>query len=97
MEAGETLEDTVHRELKEEAGIDVTDLRYFGSQPWPFPHSLMIGFTARWVGGEAKADGKELVDARWFAPEELPQVPPKLSIARALIDAWVESELHAAK
>jgi NAD+ diphosphatase len=97
VEAGETLEETVHRELREEAGIEVTDLRYFGSQPWPFPHSLMIGFTVQYLSGEAKADGQELVDAQWFAPEALPQVPPKLSISRALIDAWVESELRPAR
>ena len=91
VEPGETLEDTVHREVREEVGIEVRDLRYFGSQPWPFPHSLMIGFTANYASGEAKADGTELIDAQWYEPDALPQVPPKLSISRALIDAWVES------
>jgi NAD+ diphosphatase len=89
VEVGETLEDAVAREIHEEAGIAITDIRYFGSQPWPFTGSLMIGFTARWAGGEIVADPDEIADAEWFAPGELPRIPPKLSIARELIDDFV--------
>jgi NAD+ diphosphatase len=86
VEVGESLEQTVAREVHEEAGIAVGDIRYFGSQPWPFSGSLMIGFTARWAGGELVEDPAEIRDAAWFAPNELPAIPPKLSIARELID-----------
>jgi NAD+ diphosphatase len=89
VEVGESLEQAVAREVAEEAGIVVDDIRYFGSQPWPFTGSLMIGFTARWASGEIVADPTELADANWFAPDELPMVPPKLSIARELIDDFV--------
>lgn len=89
VEVGESLEETVLREIQEEAGIVVGELRYFGSQPWPFSSSLMIGFTARWVSGELTPDPTEILDAQWFAPDALPVVPPRLSIARALIDDFV--------
>ena len=89
-EPGETLEETVAREVYEETGIEVTDIRYFGSQPWPFPDSLMIGFTARYAGGEIRVDGEEIMDARWFTADQLPNIPGKISIARALIDWFVE-------
>lgn len=89
VEVGETLEAAVMREIHEEAGITIRDVRYFGSQPWPFTGSLMIGFTARWAGGELVPDPSELADAGWFAAAELPRIPPKLSIARALIDDFV--------
>ena len=89
VEVGETLEDCVHRGIGEEAGIAVTDVRYFGSQPWPFTGSLMVGFTARWAGGEIVEDPTEIAEAGWFAPDALPVVPPPLSIARALIDDFV--------
>jgi NAD+ diphosphatase len=89
VEVGETLEQAVAREVEEEAGVVVDDVRYFGSQPWPFTGSLMIGFTARWASGEIQADPTELADADWFAPDALPTVPPKLSIARELIDDFV--------
>ena len=89
VEVGESLEQTVAREIREEAGIEVGDVRYFGSQPWPFPHSLMVGFTARWTGGDVVADGDEILDARWFRADALPPLPPPLSIARRLIDGWV--------
>jgi NAD+ diphosphatase len=89
VEVGETLEAAVAREIHEEAGIAITDIRYFGSQPWPFSGSLMIGFTARWAGGEIVPDPREIADASWFAPDELPRIPPKLSIARELIDDFV--------
>ena len=89
VEPGESLEETVAREVREEVGVEVRDVRYFGSQPWPFPHSLMIGFTARYAGGELRLDPTEIEDARWFTPDDLPLIPPKLSIARALIDDYL--------
>ncbi len=89
VEPGETLEETVQREVKEETGIEVGNIRYFGSQPWPFPDSLMIAFTAQYASGEIKVDGEELLDAEWFAANQLPQIPGKISIARSLIDWFV--------
>jgi NAD+ diphosphatase len=89
-EPGESLEETLAREVREEVGIEVTEPRYFGSQPWPFPHSLMVGFFAQWAGGEIRPDGREILDAQWFRPDALPMVPPRISIARRLIDAWVK-------
>ncbi len=95
VEVGETLEQAVAREVKEEAGIEIADVRYFGSQPWPFSSSLMIGFTARWASGEIHEDPVEIAEAAWFDPRELPVVPPKLSIARALIDDFVARATRA--
>lgn len=89
VEVGESLEEAVPREIKEEAGIDVTDVRYFGSQPWPLTGSLMVGFTARWAAGEIVCEPTEIAEADWFAPDALPPIPPKLSIARQLIDDFV--------
>jgi NAD+ diphosphatase len=89
VEPGETLEDTVHREVFEEVGVRVDNVRYFGSQPWPFPNSLMLGFVAEWVGGEIAVDGEEVIDAQWFRPDDLPMIPPPMSIARELIDDWL--------
>ena len=66
------------------------NVRYFGSQPWPFPHSLMIAFMVEWAGGEIAIAANEIVDARWFRVDALPVIPPRLSIARRLIDAWIE-------
>lgn len=88
VEAGESLEDGVHREIREEVGIEVDDITYFGSQPWPFPHSLMVGFTAQYKSGEIAIEPNELEDAKFFRPDELPPVPPRLSIARQLIDYY---------
>jgi len=90
VEPGESLEETVSREIEEETGILVEDVRYFGSQPWPFPDSLMIGFTARYASGEIRIDGKEIVDAGWFSVDDLPEIPGKVSIARKLIDWFIE-------
>ena len=89
VEPGESLEETLRREVREEVGVEVTNIRYFGSQPWPFPHSLMVGFVADHASGDIVVDGEEIVDARWFRADALPPVPPRLSIARRLIDAWV--------
>ena len=91
VDPGESLEEAVVREVREEVGIEVTGVRYFGSQSWPFPHSLMIGFTADYARGEIALDETELVDAGWFSPESLPpEIPGKLSIARRLVDAFLE-------
>lgn len=92
VEPGETLEDTVRREVREETGIDVKEIRYFGSQPWPFPDSLMIGFVAQYAGGEIKIDREEIRDAGWFSADNLPTIPGKISIARELIDWFVEKQ-----
>ena len=89
VEPGESLEQTVVREVREEVGIEIGGIRYFGSQSWPFPSSLMLGFTARWSAREAVPDGLELDEAGWFAPDALPDVPPPLSISRRLIDDFV--------
>ena len=89
VEPGETLEEAVQREVREEVGLEVGDLRYYGSQPWPFPHSLMIGFFARWVSGEIVPEPSEIADAGWYRRGALPAIPPPISIARKLIDHWV--------
>lgn len=89
VEIGESLEETIAREVREEVGIEVKSPKYFGSQPWPFPHSLMIGYSVEWAGGEIHADGTEILDARWYRADDLPTIPPRLSIARQLIDAWL--------
>lgn len=90
VEPGEGLEEAVRREIREEVGIEVRDITYFGSQPWPYPHSLMIGFTAKWASGELTLDPNEIADAGWFAPSEFPQIPGKISISRQLIDNFVD-------
>ena len=86
VEPGEELEDTVRRETMEEVNVRVKNLRYFGSQPWPFPHSLMVAFVADYAGGEVKPDGVEIEEARWFDAAELLERPPSLSIGRRLIE-----------
>jgi NAD+ diphosphatase len=89
VDVGESLEETLAREVREEVGVEVKNPRYFGSQPWPFPHSLMLGFMAEYAGGAIAVDGDEILEAGWFRADALPRVPPPLSIARKLIDAWV--------
>jgi NAD+ diphosphatase len=86
VEPGEALEDTVIRETREEVGAEIQNIRYFGSQPWPFPHSLMVAFTADYAGGELRPDGVEIEECRWFEPTALPKLPPLISISRRLID-----------
>ncbi len=92
VEPGESLEGAVVREVREEVGVEVGNVRYWGSQPWPFPHSLMVGFTAEWQFGEIDIDPTEIVDAQWFRRDGLPAIPPSISIARKLIDAWIDAE-----
>jgi NAD+ diphosphatase len=92
VEVGETLEQAIHREVREEVGVKVKNLHYVASQPWPFPHSLMIGFTAEYAGGEVVPDGEEVLEADWFAATELPPIPDRASIARRLIDRFVSQQ-----
>ncbi len=89
-EPGEALEDVVKREIREEVGIEIKDIHYFGSQPWPYPDSLMIAFTATWAAGEIAVDNDEITEARWFTAADLPKIPDKVSIARWLIDWFIE-------
>jgi NAD+ diphosphatase len=91
VEPGETLEEAVAREIKEEVGIDVKDIRYFGSQPWPYPHQMMIGFTATWESGDIVIDTNEIADARWFTRDTMPNIPPRMSISRVLIDSYLDA------
>jgi len=91
VEPGETLEECVRREIAEEVGIKVKNIKYFGSQPWPFPNSLMIGFTADFESGEINVDGKEISEAGWYGADELPELPPKMSIAREIINWFVST------
>lgn len=91
VEPGETFEECVMREVQEEVGINVKNIRYFGSQSWPFPHSMMVGFTAEYAGGDITVDGVELQDAGWFTPDKFPDIPTRGSISRRLIDWFVEN------
>ena len=86
VEPGETIEDCIHREVREEVGVEVDNLQYFGSQSWAFPHSLMIAYTARYAGGELHADPVEIADVKWFPVDALPSLPTTVSIARRLIE-----------
>jgi len=89
VDPGESAEDAVRREIREEAGIEITEPQWFGSQSWAFPHSLMLGFTAEWAAGEIRADEDELEDLQWFSRDALPLLPPPASIARRLLDSWL--------
>jgi NAD+ diphosphatase len=89
VEPGETLEDAARREVYEESRVVIKNVRYFGSQPWPFPNSMMFGFNADWESGEPTPDGQEIADVRWFEPASLPNLPPSISISRKLIDDWL--------
>jgi len=86
VESGETLEEAVHREVFEEVGVKIKNVEYFNSQPWPFPHSLMVGYLAEFESGDIVVDGKEILKADWFDIDNLPIVPPKFSIAGRLIE-----------
>ena len=88
VEAGETLEEAAVREIREEVGIEVRDLRYFASQPWPYPNNLMIAFTAEHAAGDIRADQTEIAEAHWFTADALPPIPSRISVSRRLIDAW---------
>ena len=89
VETGETLEEAVRREVREETGLEICDIRYFGSQPWPYPCGLMVGFTARYVSGDIHLQRSELSAGGWFTRDNMPQIPGKSSIARSLIDDWL--------
>ena len=91
VEPGESLEDAVRREVMEEVNLDVTDISYFGSQVWPFPNSLMLGFTAKYLAGELKPDGNEIAKAGWYTAQDIQRmsIPDGASIARRLIDNFV--------
>jgi NAD+ diphosphatase len=92
VEPGETLEEATAREIYEEVGLQVKNIRYFGSQPWPFPNSLMIAFTCEYAGGEIVLEEAEMAEAAWFTVEELPKIPGSVSISRQLIDWFIEKQ-----
>jgi NAD+ diphosphatase len=92
-EAGETLEETVAREVREEVNIEVKDIVYIKSQPWPFPNSLMLGFKARYLSGTIRPDGEEIEDAKWFTKDSLPDLPGKGSVSLELINSWINGTL----
>ena len=90
VETGETLEEAVRREVKEETGLAIKHLHYFGSQPWPYPSALMVGFFAEYDSGDIRLQRSELAAGGWYKKDHLPQIPEKLSIARKLIDHWLD-------
>ena len=90
LETGETLEECVRREVREETNLEVTNIRYFGNQPWPYPSGQMIGFTADYAGGTLRLQDEELSTAAFFRYDHLPEIPHKLSMARMLIDDWLK-------
>jgi NAD+ diphosphatase len=90
VEAGESIEQTVHREVMEEVGLQVEELTYFGSQSWPFPNSLMLGFHAKYVAGDIVCQPGEIADAQWFNKNSMPQIPPKTAISGWLIDEFLQ-------
>ena len=93
LEPGETLEECVHREVMEETGLRIKNLKYFGSQPWPYPSGIMVGYTADYESGTIKLQDEELSAGAFYSKDRLPEIPKKLSIARKLIDAWINNEI----
>jgi NAD+ diphosphatase len=93
VEPGETVEHAAHREMKEETNLDIVGLKYFDSQPWPFPHSLMLAYTAEYAGGEIVPQPGEIEEAKWFFHDELPSLPGRASISRRLIESVVGERL----
>lgn len=91
LETGETLEECVEREVKEETGLEVKNIRYFGNQPWPYPSGLMVGFIADYAGGEIRLQDEELSSGAFYTKDNLPELPRKLSLARKMIDWWLEN------
>ena len=89
IDLGESAEQTVHREVYEEVGLEVANLKYFGSQSWPFPDSFMIAFTAEYLRGDVNIDPNEIEDARWFHRDQLPLLPPPSTLSRKLIDDFL--------
>ena len=89
VEPGESLEEAVRREVREEVGVEVGEPQYVASQPWPFPNSLMLGFYAEWADGDIEIDPNEIVDARWFHVDEMPTFPGSTSIASQLINGYI--------
>ena len=92
VEPGETVEEAIAREVREESGIEVQNTSYVGSQPWPFPHSLMLGFNTEYAGGSLKIDHSEIEDAGWYALDRLPQLPSINSIAGYMIDQIIKNK-----
>ena len=92
LEAGETLEECVQREVREETGLEIKNLRYWGNQPWPYPSGLMLGFTAEYAGGNIKLQDDELSAGAFYSKDNLPEIPEKLSVARKLIDWWLAQQ-----
>ena len=93
MEIDEDLETCARREVMEETGLTIRNVKYFSSQPWPYPSGLMVGYTAEYVDGEIHLQKEELSRGKWFSKDNLPILPEKLSIARRLIDAWLEGKI----
>ncbi len=93
LEVGETLEECVHREVREETGLTIENIRYFGNQPWPYPSGLMVGFIADYADGEIKLQDEELTAGAFYTRDKLPEIPHKLSIARQMIDAWLDGKV----
>lgn len=91
LETGETLEECVKREVMEETGLQIKNIRYFDSQPWPYPNNLMVGFTAEYESGEIELQDNELLEAGFYKYDSLPEIPRKLSMARMLIDNWINN------